>query len=86
MQLLLHQHYTLVQKYEALSSVSLEMMKEFFENILKKVYVQCLVQGNVLEADAIKTANKFLDQLKCNPYHMLPFKVRIHQRLLFGFH
>lgn len=65
--LLVDKYWTPLEKYKAISEVTFDMMKDFSEKLLKRFYIQGLIQGNVDKEMAIRTTKMFIDILKYEP-------------------
>ena len=52
--------------HNALQNVSFEEFQNFAKFFIKRIYIQCLVQGNVTQDSAIESIQYCIDALKCN--------------------
>lgn len=57
--------WTSTEKYAAVSDVTFEQFKSFAEHLTNKLYIQCLVQGNLTQDHALKSIIECLEPLKC---------------------
>ncbi|CAB3380047.1 Hypothetical predicted protein [Cloeon dipterum] len=48
-------HWTVIQKYEAIGSISFEQLKLYSKQLKNRLYCRMLIQGNMLKAQAIDT-------------------------------
>nr|CAD7600575.1 unnamed protein product [Timema genevievae] len=62
--ILLQSHWTNVDKHTMCHKIDLQMMKSFSKQLLEQLYIQSLVQGNVLEQDALDACSNIVDILK----------------------
>ncbi|KYQ58485.1 Nardilysin, partial [Trachymyrmex zeteki] len=60
-------HYTRVDRHTALSNVNFKEFRRFVKSFTDHLYVQCLVQGNVTQDDAIETIQQCLKIINCGP-------------------
>lgn len=65
--ILVQNYHSLVEKYNTISTVTFDDMKQFAENFIKKLYVKVLVQGNLTQENALKIVNNFVSELNCEP-------------------
>ncbi|RZB40351.1 nardilysin-like, partial [Asbolus verrucosus] len=62
---LVDSYYTMVDKYNSISSITFENMKQFAQNFVSKLYIKVLVQGNVQKEVAVNVVNNFITTLNC---------------------
>nr|CAD7461213.1 unnamed protein product [Timema tahoe] len=62
--ILLQSHWTNVDKHTMCHKIGLQMMKSFSKQLLEQLYIQSLVQGNVLEQDALDACSNIVHILK----------------------
>ncbi|KAH8413928.1 hypothetical protein KR009_007834 [Drosophila setifemur] len=55
-----NRRFSMIQKYESIDSITLDDIKEFKLNFYKKMYIQCLIQGNFTEEQAKNLMEKVL--------------------------
>ncbi|KYQ51364.1 Nardilysin [Trachymyrmex zeteki] len=60
-------HYTDVEKHTVLSNVNFKEFRRFVKSFTDHLYVQCLVQGNITQDDAIETIQHCLKIINCGP-------------------
>ncbi|EDV96470.1 GH16264 [Drosophila grimshawi] len=56
-----HMRFSLLQKYNAIDSITVDDVQSFKDNFHKKMYVQCLIQGNFTEQEARDVMQKVHD-------------------------
>ncbi|XP_018350450.1 PREDICTED: nardilysin-like [Trachymyrmex septentrionalis] len=62
-------HYTYVDMHNALQNVSFEEFRNFVKCFTNRLYIQCLVQGNITQDEAIESMQQCIETLKCNSLH-----------------
>ncbi|XP_052126972.1 nardilysin-like [Frankliniella occidentalis] len=67
MSLLLQIYWTPVDKYGVIAQTTLEQLKSFAKDFLQRMYIQCLVQGNVSMEGALTICRRVADTLRCRP-------------------
>ncbi|KAG5339115.1 NRDC protein, partial [Acromyrmex heyeri] len=64
LKLVQHSH---IDKHTALCSINFKEFKNFTKFFTQHLYIQCLIQGNMTENDAIRNTEQFLKKMKCYP-------------------
>jgi len=59
--------YSHVDKHTALYQIKFKEFKDFVKSFTQTLYIQCLIQGNMTENDAIRNVKQFLERIKCSP-------------------
>ncbi|XP_046670211.1 nardilysin [Homalodisca vitripennis] len=67
MSILLENFWTALNKEEALEGVTLEKLKNFISQYFEKLYIQCLIQGNISKHEAIEFGELVKNELACKP-------------------
>ncbi|KYN14389.1 Nardilysin [Trachymyrmex cornetzi] len=62
-------HYTYVDINNALQNVSFEEFQNFAKFFTNRLYIQCLVQGNIMQDAAIESMQQCVETLKCDSLH-----------------
>ncbi|KAG5307659.1 NRDC protein, partial [Acromyrmex insinuator] len=65
-----HQHNDeekYITKHTALCSINFKEFKDFAKFFTQYLYIQCLIEGNMTENDAIRNTEQFLKKMKCYP-------------------
>ncbi|KAG5305856.1 NRDC protein, partial [Pseudoatta argentina] len=76
-------HYTYVDTYNALQNVSFEDFKNFAKSFTNRLYIQCLMQGNVTQDSAFLSIQECIELLKCDSLYSNTMQSnRIFQLLL----
>ncbi|KAE8743032.1 hypothetical protein FOCC_FOCC011355, partial [Frankliniella occidentalis] len=60
-------YWTPVDKYGVIAQTTLEQLKSFAKDFLQRMYIQCLVQGNVSMEGALTICRRVADTLRCRP-------------------
>lgn len=60
-------YWTPVDKYGVIAQTTLEQLKSFAKDFLQRMYIQCLVQGNVSMEGALNICRRVADTLRCRP-------------------
>ncbi|KAG5325246.1 NRDC protein, partial [Pseudoatta argentina] len=60
-------YYTYVDKHTALSNVNFEEFQRFVKSFTDQLYIQCLVQGNIMPDDAFVIIRECLEIINCGP-------------------
>lgn len=82
MAILLETYWTILDKKKA-SNTTLEKLNEFASRYFQELHIQCLVQGNVSEEEAIQFVEIVKTGLSCTPPSSAVPEVRVH-KLPFG--
>ncbi|KYM87526.1 Nardilysin, partial [Atta colombica] len=62
-------HHSLIDMHTALQNITLKDFQDFVKSFTNCLYIQCLVQGNITPATAIKTVQQFIKIINCKPLH-----------------
>ncbi|KYN14348.1 Nardilysin, partial [Trachymyrmex cornetzi] len=62
-------HYTYVDMHNALQNVSFEEFQNFAKFFTNRLYIQCLVQGNITQDAAVNSMRQCVETLKCDSLH-----------------
>jgi secreted Zn-dependent insulinase-like peptidase len=65
--LIIDNFHSLVDKYNATSSITFDSVKKFAEQFVSNLYIKALIQGNVTKEHAIDVVNNFVSTLNCKP-------------------
>lgn len=65
MSLLINKHYSSVDKYESVKHITFKMMREYCKKVIKNIYIDVLVQGNVYAETVISTVENLIQTLDC---------------------
>lgn len=57
-----------MEKYDALKTITFDMVKKYVKDYFKCLYVKGLVQGNVSQDIAVKTLENFVKTLKITEF------------------
>ncbi|KAG5344915.1 NRDC protein, partial [Acromyrmex heyeri] len=60
-------YYTCIDKHTALSNVNFEEFQHFVKSFTDQLYIQCLVQGNIMPDDAFVIIRECLEIINCGP-------------------
>lgn len=60
-------YWTPVDKYGVIAQTTLDQLKTFARDFMQRMYIQCLVQGNVSMDGALSICRKVADTLQCRP-------------------
>jgi len=62
-------HCTYVDMHNALRNVNFEEFQSFAKFFINRLYIQCLMQGNITQDAAIESIHKCVEKLKCDSLH-----------------
>ncbi|XP_012064300.1 PREDICTED: nardilysin-like [Atta cephalotes] len=62
-------HHSLIDMYTIIQNITLKDFQDFVKSFTERLYIQCLVQGNITSTVAIKTVQKFIKTINCSPLH-----------------
>ena len=70
-------HYTHIDTYIALRDINFEEFQKFVESFTDHLYIQCLVQGDMMKKFAIETLQRCIKKIKCSPLilNAIPMKI-----------
>ncbi|XP_018350446.1 PREDICTED: nardilysin-like [Trachymyrmex septentrionalis] len=64
---------------ETLPDITLENFQDFVKSFTERLYIQCLVQGNMTSTVAIKTLQQYIKTINCRPLHSDTIQLRSTQ-------
>ncbi|KAK7789977.1 hypothetical protein R5R35_006809 [Gryllus longicercus] len=56
-----------LDKHSALRNITMEMVKNFSIEFKKSLYIQCLIQGNIVSEEALSICSNVVKRLECGP-------------------
>ncbi|KYN33454.1 Nardilysin [Trachymyrmex septentrionalis] len=72
-------HHSLIDMHTALQDITLENFQDFVKSFTERLYIQCLVQGNMTSTVAIKTLQQYIKTINCRPLHSDTIQLRSTQ-------
>lgn len=73
-------HYTHIDLYNVLCDTNFEKFRNFITSFNERLYIQCLVQGNMTQDAVIENVRQYIEIINCKPLlpSMMP-QIRITQ-------
>lgn len=73
-------HYTHIDLYNALCDTNFEKFRNFIKSFNERLYIQCLVQGNMTQNAVIENVRQYIETINCKPLlpSMIP-QIRVMQ-------
>ncbi|KYM98613.1 Nardilysin [Cyphomyrmex costatus] len=65
--ILKHVHYTHVDMHNALININFEDLQQFVKSFTNNLYIQCLVEGNMMQNAVIETIKQCVKLINCSP-------------------
>ena len=72
-------HHSLIDVHTAVQNITLKDFQDFVKSFTERLYIQCLVQGNMTSTVAIKTLQQFIKTINCRPLHSDTIQLRSTQ-------
>jgi secreted Zn-dependent insulinase-like peptidase len=60
-------HWSSIEKYDAIDDISFEQLKIFSRQLKHRLYCRMLIQGNIVQSQAVNVMNIVTDTLKYKP-------------------
>jgi secreted Zn-dependent insulinase-like peptidase len=60
-------HWSSIEKYDAIDDISFEQLKIFSRQLKHRLYCRMLIQGNLVQSQAVNVMNIVTDTLKYKP-------------------
>ena len=65
--------------HTAVQNITLKDFQDFVKSFTERLYIQCLVQGNMTSTVAIKTLQQFIKTINCRPLYSDTIQLRSTQ-------
>jgi len=62
-------HHAQIDMYTTIRNITLKDFQDFVKSFTKRLYIQCLVQGNITPSAAINTVQQFIKTINCSSLH-----------------
>ncbi|XP_018046796.1 PREDICTED: nardilysin-like [Atta colombica] len=67
--ILKHIHHSQIDIFTAVQDITLKDFQDFVKSFTERLYIQCLVQGNITPSAAIKIVQQFIKTINCSSLH-----------------
>jgi len=62
-------HHAQIDMYTTIRNITLKDFQDFVKSFTKRLYIQCLVQGNITPSAAINIVQQFIKTINCSSLH-----------------